>query len=103
LNAEQLALYQKFYSIVSPAITNPVVVIHLQNPPGECLERIHKRSRPYEQRIESSFLEAVGAGYEHGLHDWKICPVIRLPGFDCFDKKAVDSFVRQLKYYLACG
>ena len=103
LNAEQLALYQKYYSIVSPTITNPVVVIYLQSPPNQCLERIHQRSRPYEQRIESSFLEAVGAGYEQGLLDWEICPVIRLLDFDCFDKNAVDSLVRQLKYYLACG
>ncbi|MGD0552595.1 MAG: 2-amino-4-hydroxy-6-hydroxymethyldihydropteridine diphosphokinase [Sedimentisphaerales bacterium] len=103
LNTEQLALYQKFYSIVSPAITNPVVVIYLQNLPKQCLERIHKRSRPYEQRIENSFLEAVGAGYEQGLRDWKICPVIRLLDFDCFDKNSVDLLVRQLKYYIACG
>jgi 2-amino-4-hydroxy-6-hydroxymethyldihydropteridine diphosphokinase len=103
LNAEQLALYQKFYSIVSPAVADPVLVIHLQNPPQQCLERIHKRNRSYEQRIESSFLEAVGAGYEQGLRDWKVCPVIRLSNFDCLDKKAVDSLVRQLKYYLACG
>ena len=103
LNTEQLALYQKYYSIVSPVITNPVVVIHLQNPPQQCLERIHKRSRPYEQRIENSFLEAVGAGYEQGLRDWKVCPVIRLSSFDCFDKKAVDSLIGQLKYYIACG
>lgn len=103
LNTEQLALYRKFYSIVSPAITNPVVVIYLQNSPKQCLERIHKRSRPYEQRIESSFLEAVGAGYEQGLRDWKVCPVIRLANFDCFDNNAVDSLVRQLKYYIACG
>jgi deoxyguanosine kinase len=103
LNTEQLTLYQKYYSIVSPAIVNPVVVIYLQNLPKQCLERIHKRSRPYEQRIENSFLEAVGAGYEQGLHDWKVCPVIRLPSFDCFDKNAVDSLVNQLKYYIACG
>jgi deoxyguanosine kinase len=103
LNAEQLALYQKYYSIVSPGIANPVIVIYLQNPPKQCLERIHERSRPYEQRIESSFLEAVGAGYEQGLHDWKVCPVIRLPSFDCFGKNAVDSLVNQLKYYIACG
>jgi len=103
LNAEQLALYQKFYSIVSPVVADPVLVIHLQNPPAQCLERIHKRSRPYEQRIENSFLEAVGAGYEQGLRDWKVCPVIRLANFDCLDKKAVDSLVRQLQYYLVCG
>lgn len=103
LNPEQLALYQKYYSIVSPVIANPVVVIYLQNPPSQCLERIHKRSRPYEQRIENSFLEAVGDGYEQGLHDWKVCPVIRLSNFDCFDKNAVDSLVKQLKYYIACG
>jgi deoxyguanosine kinase len=103
LNMEQLALYQKYYSIVSPQIANPTVVIYLQSSVGECLERIHKRSRPYEQRIESGFLDTIGAGYEEGINDWKICPVIRLLSFDCFDKGAVDLLVNQLKYYIACG
>ncbi len=103
LNAEQLALYQKFYSIVSPAVADPVLVIHLQNPPTQCLERIHKRSRPYEQRIENSFLEAIDAGYEQLLRDWKVCPVIRLSNFDCLEKNAVDLLVRRLKYYIAHG
>jgi deoxyadenosine/deoxycytidine kinase len=100
LNAEQLALYQKFYSIVSPAVVDPALVIHLQNPSQQCLERIHKRSRPYEQRIESSFLEAVGAGYEQGLRDWKVCPVIQLLNFDCLSQKAVDRLALQIRYYL---
>ena len=103
LNAEQLALYQKYYSLVSPEIANPAVVIYLPNPPNECLERIHKRMRPYEQRIESTFLEAVGAGYEEGLKNWKICPVIRLTDFDCFGEKAADLLIGQLKYYISCG
>jgi deoxyguanosine kinase len=100
LNAEQLALYQKFYSIVSPAVADPVLVIHLQNPPQQCLERIHRRSRPYEQRIESSFLEAVGAGYEKLIADWTLSPVITLSDFDCLNQNAVDLLACRIEYYI---
>ncbi|MGA2071529.1 MAG: 2-amino-4-hydroxy-6-hydroxymethyldihydropteridine diphosphokinase [Sedimentisphaerales bacterium] len=100
LNTEQLTLYQKYYSIVSPAVTNPVVVIYLQNPPQQCLERIHKRSRPYEQRIESSFLEAVGAGYKKLIADWTLSPVITLTDFDCLNQNAVDLLACRIEYYI---
>jgi len=100
LNAEQLALYQKFYSIVSPAVADPVLVIHLQNPPNQCLERIHKRSRPYEQRIESSFLEAVGAGYKELIANWMLSPVITLTDFDCLNQNAVDLLACRIEYYI---
>jgi deoxyadenosine/deoxycytidine kinase len=101
LNVEQLTLYQKVYSLVSPGVTSPVVVIHLQDSPKLCLERIHRRNRPYEQRIETGFLEAINAGYEQLLGDWKTCPVFRLPDFDCFDEDAVKSLTHQLKYYIS--
>ncbi len=100
LNPQQLSLYQKIYSLISPAVANPAIVIYLKNQPNQCLERIHKRSRPYEQRIEDDFLEVIAAGYEQILSNWKICPVISLSDFNCFDKNAVDSLINQLKYYI---
>ena len=101
LSDKQLALYQKIYSQLSPGVAAPVVVIYLPDSPQKCLERIHRRNRPYEQRIESGFLEAISAGYEHLLSGWTTCPVIRLSNFNCFDEAAVDAIARQLRYYLA--
>ena len=103
LNSEQLTLYQKVYGRVWPAIAGPVLVIYLRNSPQQCLERIHRRNRPYEQGIENGFLETINAGYEQLLSDWKFCPVFRLQDFDCFDKDAVDSLARQLRYYIYEG
>jgi 2-amino-4-hydroxy-6-hydroxymethyldihydropteridine diphosphokinase len=101
LNAEQLALYQKVYALVSPAVAGAVLVIYLLNSPQQCLERIHRRNRPYEQGIENGFLETINAGYEQLLSDWKLCPVIRLTNFDCLDENSVDSLGRQVKYYIS--
>jgi 2-amino-4-hydroxy-6-hydroxymethyldihydropteridine diphosphokinase len=101
LNAEQLALYQKVYALVSPAVAGPVLVIYLRNSPRQCLERIHRRNRPYEQGIESGFLETINAGYEQLLSDWKLCPVIRLTDFDCLNETAIDALARSVKYYIS--
>jgi 2-amino-4-hydroxy-6-hydroxymethyldihydropteridine diphosphokinase len=101
LNAEQLALYQKVYALVSPVVAGPALVIYLRNSPRQCLERIHRRNRPYEQGIENGFLETINTGYEQLLSGWKLCPVIRLSDFDCLDENAVDSLGRQVKYYIS--
>ncbi len=101
LRSDQLDLYQKVYARLSPGVAAPAVVIYLTDSPQQCLERIRRRNRPYEQRIETGFLEAISAGYERLLGGWKICPVIRLPGFDCFNEAAVDSLAEQLRYYIA--
>jgi 2-amino-4-hydroxy-6-hydroxymethyldihydropteridine diphosphokinase len=100
LSAEQLVLYQKIYSQLSPGVASPAVVIYLPDSPQQCLERIHRRNRPYEQRIETGFLEAIDAGYKKLIADWKLSPVITLTDFDCLGKKNIDRLAGQIEYYL---
>ena len=103
LNAQQWDLYEKIYSRFCSSVTAPALVIYLTDSPQNCLERIVKRNRPYEQKIEPPFLEALGAGYENLFHNWKTCPVIRLQKskFDYFNNANIVKLINQIKSYVA--
>lgn len=103
LNAQQLALYEKIYPPSSAEIAAPVLVIYLQDSAQKCLERIHRRNRPYEQKIEPQFLEALNSDYEQLFKDWKTCPVIRkqMSKLDYTKDANIDHLVNQIKSYVA--
>jgi deoxyguanosine kinase len=100
LSDEQLVLYQKIYSQLSPGVAAPVAVIYLPDSPQRCLERIRRRNRPYEQRIEIGFLEDIIAGYKELIANWKLSPVITLSDFDCLNQNAVDLLACRIEYYI---
>jgi len=100
LSKEQQVLYEKIYSQVAPCVVQPSLVLYLTDSPQKCLERIHSRNRPYEQKIQSSFLEAIDAGYKNLIAGWKSSPVISLDDFDCLSQDAVDKLAEKIKYYI---
>jgi len=112
LNVQQLALYEKIYPPFSAKIAAPVLVIYLQDSVQKCLERIHRRNRPYEQKIEPQFLEALNSDYERLFKDWKTCPVIRtqMSKLDYMkdanidrhaSNRRIDHLTNQIKNYIA--
>ncbi len=103
LNAQQLDLYDKIYQSISAEVTQPRLVIYLQDSAQKCLERIHDRNRPYEQIIELQFLEDLNGDYERLFTEWKICPVIRIQmaEFDCMRDDHIEHLANQVKYYIA--
>jgi 2-amino-4-hydroxy-6-hydroxymethyldihydropteridine diphosphokinase len=104
LNPRQLALYKKIYPPFAAKVAPPVLVIYMIDSPQKCLQRIHKRNRPYEQKIKPQFLEALGSDHEQLFARWKICPVIRISGsnFDCTKPADIDRLANQIKCYVAC-
>jgi deoxyguanosine kinase len=103
LNPQQLDLYEMIFQSISAGVTQPVLVIYIQDSVQRCLESIHDRNRPYEQRIELRFLENLSCDYEQLFADWKICPVIRiqLSEFDCRRDSDIEHLANQVKYYIA--
>lgn len=103
LNAQQLALYEEIYRPSAAKVAAPVLIIYLQDSPQECLERIHRRNRPYEQEIELQFLEALDRDYQQLFVDWKTCPVIRISmsQFDCTQDSNIEHLANQIRYYVA--
>jgi len=103
LAPEQLQLYERIYRPFSERVAAPVLVIYLEDSPERCLERIHRRNRPYEQEITRAFLEPLHIEYEQLFAGWKACPILRLPasqvGLD--DEAALAHVALQVKAYVA--
>jgi 2-amino-4-hydroxy-6-hydroxymethyldihydropteridine diphosphokinase len=103
LDEKQLALYQKTNKQISTKVTKPVLVIYLQDTVTNCLERIHKRNRPFEQKIQPDFLQSLSEAYQKLFNDWKTSPLIRLSmdQFDCTKSGDVDFLTNQIRSYIA--
>jgi 2-amino-4-hydroxy-6-hydroxymethyldihydropteridine diphosphokinase len=103
LSPDQLALYEQIYSPVGASVSTPVLVIYLTDLAQNCLERIRRRNRPYEQEIQPQFLQALNTDYEQLFADWKTCPVIRIEAsrLDYTSQADIDHLANQIKSYVA--
>jgi len=103
LNEIQLELYSRLYCPVEATVARPVLVIYFKDSAENCLDRIRKRNRPYEQQIDIDFLGCLDGGYEHLFWQFNSCPVIRLDAakFDCTDAVALAELADQIMYYTA--
>jgi len=103
LNDQQLKLHESIYRAFVDRVAAPVLVIYLMDSPAECLERIHRRNRPYEQEITADFLTRLHSDYEQLFADWRICPVMRVPAGEliCGGDAAVERLAGQVKAYIA--
>ncbi len=101
LNAEQLASYEEIYPSSVTEIAPPVLAIYLTDSAESCLQRIHKRNRPYEQRIEPQFLKDLKSDYEELFADWKTSPVIRISASEFIEDGNIDHLKNQIKSYIA--
>jgi 2-amino-4-hydroxy-6-hydroxymethyldihydropteridine diphosphokinase len=101
LKAADLSVYKKHYHAVSGGIASPVLVIILQDSVQNCLDRIHRRNRPYEQRIKPSFLEHLARGFTRFYNNYLGCPVMRIDPEECRTDEQVDRLAEEVRWYLA--
>ncbi len=103
LTAPQADMYRKFHDQLIEDCVRPALVIYLHDTIQSCLDRIHKRNRPYEQKIEPEFLETLNSGYENIFADWKKSPVIHLDvaEFNCLSQLDVENLANEVKNYIA--
>jgi 2-amino-4-hydroxy-6-hydroxymethyldihydropteridine diphosphokinase len=103
LDAEQLRLYERIHQPFAQQAAAPVAVVFLQDTPQNCLERIRRRNRSYEQGITIDFLESLDGSYSQLFADWTVCPVIRVPAprLTGYDPTVVAHLAVQVKAYVA--
>ena len=102
LNAEQQDLYKRIHRQLAGNITEPILVIYLRDTTENCLERIQKRNRPYEQKIELQFLKSLDSDYEKLFAGWNACPVIRETTCTLDHlAQSVEDLANQVKSYVA--
>jgi len=103
LDAQQLTLYEKIYPSLSSQVSPPVLAIYMTDLVQNCLERIQKRNRPYEQKIQLKFLQALDSDYQKLFSNWRTCPVIRVSTSELdYTKDAdVNHLTNQIRNYVA--
>jgi deoxyguanosine kinase len=65
LDNEELKLYEKFFDMLAPSITQPDLVIYLQAKPEVLRKRVSKKGDPAETQVSLDYVEAVANAYEH--------------------------------------
>lgn len=77
-------------------------MIWVQDSSQRCLDRIRRRSRPYEEGIQTSFLDTLMHDYQRLLGDWKQCPVMRVQAnlLNCLVDGDVEKVEGQVNHYV---
>lgn len=70
--------YRSLYQAVSAFLPPPTLLIYLDSSVETLLERIQRRGRDYEQRIQPDYLRQLNQLYHDWIEDWTACPILRL-------------------------
>ncbi len=102
LDSMQFEIYRKINAVMSKTVADPAIAVYLKLSPQKALERIKKRSRPYELGIDLKFLEILFAGYEKLFETFNRCPVITIDAdaVDFRHKQEIKAIAEKINYYL---
>lgn len=76
LDDEEYALYSQIYQHLQLKTTKPDLVIYLQTPVDELIERIEERNVGYEQEISREYLVRLADAYSAFFHSYDASPVL---------------------------
>jgi 2-amino-4-hydroxy-6-hydroxymethyldihydropteridine diphosphokinase len=102
LNKYQLELYKNIHFMTAAKITEPKLVIYLADNAQNCLQKIRKRGRAYEQNINVDFLNEFCFSYDNLFENWNKCPVItvKVDKQDTAETEFVKNLADQIDYYI---
>ncbi len=76
LDEEEFRLYQQVYAHMTLDAPRPDLVIYLQAPVDVLMQRIQKRGRDYEQRVDPDYLRRLSDAYAHFFHHYSEAPLL---------------------------
>jgi len=76
LSADELALYQRVYESLRPQAPAPDLVIYLQAPTETLVERVRRRSAPFERGISETYLALLAESYARFFYHYTAAPVL---------------------------
>lgn len=74
--------YRALYQAVLDLLPAPDLVIYLRASVSTLLNRISHRDRTFEREISGEYLGQLNKLYEQWIRDFKLCPVLTVPGDD---------------------
>jgi len=102
LSPDQLCEYEVLYAPFAAQVLNPSLVLFLADTPENCLNKIHRRNRPYEQNIKLDFLSQMAADYDTLFKKWKKSPTIKIDAanIDITSDNYISDLLSQICYYI---
>jgi 2-amino-4-hydroxy-6-hydroxymethyldihydropteridine diphosphokinase len=102
LDPDQLAEYEVLYAPFATQVVTPSLVLFLTDTPENCLAKILRRNRPYEQNIKLQFLSQMTHDYQTLLKKWDRSPVITIDAskVDITARKFISDINKQICYYI---
>ena len=76
LSKQEMALYDQLWSILGPRAPKPDLVVLLLASIPTLLQRIKKRARPYEQKMDPEYLEELLRIYTDYFFDYSDSPLL---------------------------
>ena len=76
LDDEEYTLYHQIYSHLQLKSSKPDLVIYLQTPVDELVERIEERNVSYEQEIPREYIERLADAYSEFFHTYDASPLL---------------------------
>jgi len=76
LSVDEMDVYQEMFRHLRPPLPSPDLVIYLQAPVEVLLERIRRRGRSYERRIDTAYLERLNAAYTAFFHHFDAATLV---------------------------
>lgn len=76
LGADEMALYDRIYNIMSGISAKPDLVIFIQCSVEKLLQNIYKRGREYEMEISADYLEELNEAYNHFFYHYDRSPLL---------------------------
>ncbi len=79
MSARDYATYADMYDVLKLFLPPPHLVVYLQASVDTLLERIARRGREYEKKIERAYLEQLNRLYEEWTANFQLAPVLTVP------------------------
>ena len=76
LGEDEMALYDRIYSIMSGIAAKPDLVIFIQCSVEKLLQNIYKRGRDYEMDMSIDYLEELNEAYNHFFYNYDRSPLL---------------------------
>ena len=95
LSGEEYALYRQVYTAVAKHLPTPDLVIYLQSPPHDLMERMQRRKRPYEKHLQIDYVQAISEAYRQYFHYYDASPLL-IVNTSQIDLEHDDDFIHTL-------
>lgn len=76
LDDEEYALYHQIYQHLQLKAPSPDLVVYLQTPVDELVERVEQRNINYEQGIPREYIERLADAYSEFFHSYDASPIL---------------------------